>query len=372
MKIAVLGGTGSMGRWAVRELASEKWVEQVLVVARNFEKAEDFAEQMGPKCGAQRVNIDDHADIVRCLRDWDVALGMVGPFYKYEVKMARAAVEAGTHYISIGDDADVVEGFLAQDQAAKEMGVTAISGVGATPGMANLFARLATGQMDEVDEIAIYWAVSPTDGAGKAGVHHVLHTLTGMTPCFMEGRRTERKAGSGVETIRFPEPMGVQKVFYTGHHAAVTIPRYMAAKTVSVKGGLSDPLLVVLVKLLVRLGLTNSERKRTAITNLAYSMLPLSQRMRKSPNLGSALRVDVTGSRGEEPVRRTYGSWGHMAPWTVIPCCTAVRMLAEGQITAKGAMSAEACIDPLPFLKRCMEKELRLYEGDDLSRLLRL
>jgi saccharopine dehydrogenase (NAD+, L-lysine-forming) len=372
MKVAVLGGTGSMGRWAAKALVSEGLAEEVVIGSRSLAKAEALAREIGGPCRAARMDVDVHEEIVRSVQGCDVVLGMVGPFYKYEVKMVRAVIEAGAHYVSIGDDAEVVEGFLAQDEEAKRRNVTAISGVGATPGMANLFARMAADALDEVDGIAIRWAVSPSDGGGRAGVHHVLHTLTGMTPCFLDGRRVEKRAGSEAEKVRFPDPMGVQIVFFTGHQAAVTLPRTISARTVTVKGGLADPLLVGLVRTLVRLGLTNSERKKAAVAKFAHSMLPLAEKIRRPGNAGSALRVDVTGRANGKPVRRAYGAWGHMAPWTVIPCLTAVEMLGEGEIVKKGAMPPETCIDPVPFFKRCMARGLDLWEGDAMTTPLRL
>jgi saccharopine dehydrogenase-like NADP-dependent oxidoreductase len=85
-------------------------------------------------------------------------MGTIGPFYKYERKVASACIEAGVNYVSICDDYDAAAEFMELDEEAKQAGVTAITGVGWTPGTTNVFARLAAEQLDEVDEIATAWA----------------------------------------------------------------------------------------------------------------------------------------------------------------------------------------------------------------------
>lgn len=52
------------------------------------------------------------------------------------------------NYVSICDDYDAAAAFLELDDDAKKAGVTAITGVGWTPGITNMLARMGADRFD--------------------------------------------------------------------------------------------------------------------------------------------------------------------------------------------------------------------------------
>ncbi len=356
-----------MGRFGVKDLVSKDSVEEVMIADYDVAEAEALARELGSKCSARQVDANNHAGMVEAIKGFDVAMGTIGPFYKYEKKVASACIDAGVNYVSICDDYDAAAAFLEFDDAAKKAGITAITGVGWTPGITNIFARMGADQLDEVDEIATSWACDPADTAGKAVTLHYIHAVTGMIPSFIDGRLQNIPAGSGLEKITFPPTVGDCSIFHAGHPEPVTIPRYINARTVSLKGGLTDPFLVGLTNLLVKMRLTNTERKKDLMGALFNALLPALESFGKPPETCSACRTDVTGKKKGKWVHLAYGAAAHMDMLTCLPSSIVVQMVGEGLITEKGAMAPEACVDPKEFLKRLVAGGVRIFEGDDMT-----
>ncbi len=364
MKVIAIGGAGAMGRRAVMDLAATDSVTQVTIADYDLEAAQRLAAELGPKCRAVRADADDHSGLVELIRGHDVALGTAGPFYKYEAKMARAAIEAGAHYVSICDDYDAAAEVLELDEAAKKAGVTAVTGVGWTPGITNVLARKAADQLDEVDEIATSWGCHASDTVGKAVTLHYLHAVTGMIPSYIDGRITYIPAGSGLEKIRFPEPVGAINVFHAGHPEPITIPRYINCRTATLKGGLVDTYLVVLCNALVKLRLTDTVRKKDLIGGFFNKLLPYLENVGRPPEPCSACRVDVTGRKEGRWTHIAYGAAAHMDALTGLPASVAVQLIGEGKVEARGVMGPEACLPPEEFITRLKEKGIRFFRGD--------
>ena len=372
MRVVALGGAGVMGRYGVKDLASKDSVEELLIADYDLAAAEATAREVGAKCKAVQVDANNHAQMVETVKGFDVAMGTIGPFYKYEKKVAAACIDAGVNYVSICDDYDAAADFLELDAAAKKAGVTAISGVGWTPGITNVFARLGAEQLDEVDEIATSWACDPADTAGKAVTFHYIHAVTGMIPSFIDGRMQNIKAGSGLEKIRFPDTVGEVSVFHAGHPEPVTIPRYMNVRTVTLKGGLTDPFLVGLTSFLVRMHLTNTPRRKQLVGDFFNMVLPFLESIGKPPETCSACRTDITGKKKGKWTHLAYGAADHMDALTCLPTSIVVQMVGEGLITEKGAMAPEACVDPKEFLTRLVAGGVRVYEGDAMTTPLKV
>ncbi len=367
MKVIALGGAGAMGSLAVRDLAKSEIVESLTIADYNLAQAAKLASELGEKCKAIQIDADDHSQMVEVIRGNDVALGAVGPFYKYEVKMAIACIEAGANYVSTCDDYDACAAVLELDEDARQAGVLVVTGVGWTPGVTNVMARKAADQLDEVDEIATSWASHAADTSGKAVTLHYIHAVTGMIPTYIDGRTSWIPAGSGLEMLRFPQPVGPLNVFHAGHPEPITIPRYINARTVSLKGGLVEGYLVALANLLVKLKLTDTVAKKDILGKIFNSILPYLENVGRPPETGSACRADVTGKKDGRWTHIIYGAAAHMDVITGLPASVAIQMIGEGKVKGSGVVAPEGCLPPDEFLKRLEKGGIRLYEGDEMT-----
>lgn len=373
MRVIALGGAGAMGRLAVKTLAASEAVSELTIADYNLEGAGVLAGELGEKCTATKLDADNHGEMVDAVRGHDAALGTIGPFYKYEAKMARACIEAGVNYVSICDDYDAAAGLLELDADAREAGITAITGVGWTPGITNVLARKASGLLDEVEDIAVSWGCHTMDTEGKAVTAHVLHIFSGMIPSYQGGRTAWVPAGSGGERVRFPDPVGDVFVRNLGHPEPVTIPRYINAGTVTLKGGMVEEYVNQLCIWLNRLWLIHTQRQQDIWTWCGNNIIVPALDFIPGPGeTGSACRVDVTGKVKGKWTHMVYGAEAHMDLLTGLPAAVCVQMLLEGKVDATGAMGPEACLQPEEFLGRLKEGGIRFFQGPDMTDPLEL
>jgi len=147
MKIVVLGGYGDIGQGAVQDLIAHTDAEVVIADYR-IEKAKEYAAQLGPRATAVFVDANDPALLASVVQGADAVVGAIGPFYRYALKMATAAVQARVNYVDICDDYGPIREVFALDEVAKAAGVTLITGLGWTPGIPAAIGGLMLAQAE--------------------------------------------------------------------------------------------------------------------------------------------------------------------------------------------------------------------------------
>jgi len=189
IRVVALGGCGGMGQFAVRTAIDFDFVDEILIADRDEQGAREFAQRCGPKTSSVGVDVLDEAALAEVLKGVDVVMTTVGPYYRFGLPVLRAAIRAGCHYLDINDDWEPTLEMLELDQEAKKAGITAIIGMGASPGLSNLIAVKAMNELDQVDDLITGWGtggheeeLSETPGEGgtlRAATEHWIHQLTG-------------------------------------------------------------------------------------------------------------------------------------------------------------------------------------------------
>lgn len=363
MKIIALGGAGDMGSRAVRDLAKQDEVTELMIADYDDDKAAVLAQELGGKCRSMKVDANNPGELAQAIEGYDVAMSAIGPFYKYEYRVARGAVEAGVDYISICDDYDAAQAVFELDGEAKKKGLTVLTGVGWTPGISNVMARKGADGLDEVDEIAVFWGGSASDSEGYAVVLHTIHIFTGFVPSFQNGRWKMVAAGTDKEKVLFPDPMGEIFVYHLGHPEPVTIPRFIPARTVTLKGGLMEQELNEVAIVLAKLRMTSTEGRKDLIGKLIKFVSPVLYKLGKPEYPVSAIRVDITGTKGGNRRHFTYGAADHMNNLTGLPLAVGALMLGRGEIEKKGVQAPENVIEPDAFFAELAARDIKVYEG---------
>lgn len=346
MRVIVLGGAGDMGRRAVRELAGDAAVEQVTLADLDLAAARAVRSALGldPDCvRLAQVDVLREEATAALLAEHDAVVGAVGPFYRFEEPMVRAAIRAGVPYVSLCDDYDAVQAVLALDDQARSAGIPVLTGVGWTPGLSNLLVRHAADAMDALEEVDIAWAGSAADSEGWAVILHTMHIFAGVVPTWRDGAPVQVPAGSEGEVVDFGEGLGRVRVFHTGHPEPVTIPRYIpGVRRVSLKGGLAEGMLNLLAVGLGRIGLTAGHRRRVVLGRVLQPLLPVLARVGPRREPRSGLVVRCRGRIGDRVVRRTYRVIGRMADLTAVPAAAAAVWAAQGRVRRHGVFAPEA------------------------------
>jgi len=381
MRALVLGGTGSMGQAAARDLIKQEQVKRVRLgdIITDTGRLHETL-RTNEKVSLERIDVNDHAGLVKAMKDVDVVINCAGPFYKTAVAVAGAAVEAKVSYVDICDDYEAVDVLFASeiDKAAKAAGITVLTGMGSDPGTNNVIAKWYADHLDRVDEIALYWVVSIADLTEGAAWDHSLHMTTGKVPQYLDGKLEYVDGGTGEATAQFLDPLGTCLIRYVGHPQPLTMPRYIKGlKRVIIKGALIPPWVDGLIKEQKESGFLSKEPVEVKgakvapydLTLLLWNTIPAN---RDRGPAASGLKVTVKGERQGRQVTYTADIAGRMAPGTGMPAAIAAVMLYEGEVKAKGLVAPEGCIDPEKFFAALLRRGARIYQTETITSMLGL
>ncbi len=381
MRALVLGGTGGMGQGVARDLIKQERIKKVILGDINTDpgRVQDKL-RASDKVSLIRIDVNDHNGMVSAIRDVDVVINCAGPFYKTAVAVARAAVEAKVNYIDICDDYEAVPILFSSadiDKAAKEAGITVLTGMGSDPGTNNVLVKWYANQLDRVDEIHLFWVVSIAELAGAAW-DHSLHMVTGRIPQYLDGKLEYVEGGTGEETAQFLEPLGTCVVRYVGHPQPITIPRYIeGVKKVVIKGALIPGWVDELIKEQKETGFLGTEPievKGTKVVpyDLTLKLWETIPKDRDNGPAASGLKVIVKGERKGKQVTYTADIVGRMAPGTGLPASIAALMMDAGEVTVKGVVAPEGCINPEKFLAVLLQRGARIHQTETIRSMLAL
>lgn len=128
-KVLVLGATGRAGQRVSEELLAAG-VEPVLA-GRDGARLAELAERLGVPSQATRVvDVQDEQAVAAAVADVDAVVNTVGPFMLLAAPVIEACLRAGVALVDLANEQPAVESLLARDAAAREAGVTLVTGAG--------------------------------------------------------------------------------------------------------------------------------------------------------------------------------------------------------------------------------------------------
>ena len=229
MKILALGGSGGMGRYAVRSLYNVKQIDKIYIADVNGLSAVEFASNFDTRVEGFGLDITNYELLKMEMLKVDLVVNTTGPFFKYAEPILRAAIETSTHYFDICDDWEPTEKMLQMNEEAKKADMTAILGLGASPGLTNILARMAMLELDDVTKVYTGWdmsaakAESETSQTGvNAAMVHGIEQMVGKVKVFKNGNFEMVKPLEKIN-INYPE-IGIRSAYIFGHPEAITLP----------------------------------------------------------------------------------------------------------------------------------------------------
>lgn len=381
-KVIVLGGCGAVGSVAVKTLAAADMFSEIVIGDMNMERAGEIvselsSQNLSTKVSAVEVDAGDAGSIKKAIEGADIVLNCVGPFYKTVKTILGVVIESGIDYVDICDDVDVTLEILEMDARAKEAGVIALIGMGASPGATNLLAKfIYDNLLDETESIDIFHTHGgePIEGPGVIG--HRFHCMSIDIPMFLDGKLEYVKffEEDGIalrQEFDFPV-VGKVPLYPYPHPEQVTLPKYMDLAQVTNKGSVLPLEYYHLIADLCRLGLADKEPldvggQAVVPHDFAVSyVIRERERILKETDFGEqrgAMSIVVKGKKDGE--RREYrahtASLGRaLGEGTGVPAALGVMLMQQGKITAKGVLPPEACVDPMDFMG--LAKSMGAYE----------
>ena len=365
MKVLVLGGCADMAVPLLRLLAEDGSVESVVLADINEPKARQTAADLGPKFSGTACDANDSEAVVRLMRGQDVSICYVGPFYVFESRMARCAIEAGVPYVSIADDYDAYLEVIKLEDAARDAGVKILTGFGNSPGITQVLARKGFNEVPETRRISVNWCAGSSESVGVSNLVHFFHIFHGTTLQRFNGKELAVKTGDGKKWVEFPPPIGRTPVYYTGHAESVSLPRNLPGLTeVTLHGGVKPNYIVGLVKFMSALGLLSTHQRRVRLARFFHRI----EHWFSSPGIDKSVgRVEIWGSQEGRTVGKCFTYVGHIADITSIPAWVAAKWLVQGRFKDKpgGVYAPERLLeDPDPFIAALRELGVDIAEHE--------
>ena len=374
-KITVLGGSGAVGSIATETLASSGVFSEITVADINVAAARKLVGKLkGTKLSVADLDAENPQSIRKAIGGSAVVLNCVGPFYKHGPTIMKTVIEARINYVDVCDDFDATEKLLAMDDKAKKAGVSALIGMGSSPGVANVLVRFcADSLLDQVEAVDIYHAHGGEKVEGAAVVKHRIHSMKLPIPMFLDGKFTTVNlfddTGKALEEETEFKDVGTYMVYGYPHPETITLPKYLkGVKRVTNLGLVLPPAYAELIKGMVRLGITDEkpvEVQGHKVIPLEFAVAYiLSQREKLLKEAGinqpmGCLKIVVKGYKdgGKNTYVFSMSSRGQgMGEGTGIPAAIGAMLMGTGKITEKGVLPPEACVNPMDLLELARTK----------------
>ena len=372
--VIVLGGAGEMGRKAVSIISDFENIGELVVADFDLASAEKIVAKNASEAKiplkAVSVDVTDSEQLISLLEGNDIVLNMTGPFYRLGVPVLEAAIAAGCHYLDICDDWEPTIDMLALHEKAVESDVIAVIGIGASPGISNILARVVCDRLDRVDDLYTVWPVDAGDERGdaiqvvieenqgaSAAIVHWMQQISGEIEVVKEGHRVTQRPMLPV-TLNYPNA-GEGTGYTVGHPEPITL-----VKTMGIQG--SSASLMLLRKHTA--AFIDGLRKRIDTGQL--SLEAGAKEIGKPSLLGrlkAAFRSFWFPGPGDLPLFFAWARGEHngesrvvgatftsapadgMAGITSWPLAIALSQLLDGRITTVGVHPPETVIEPEHF-----------------------
>jgi hypothetical protein len=279
------------------------------------------------------------------LLEGDIVANIAGPYYRTGTLVLDAAIRTRTTYVDICDDADVTLPMLERAEAARAAGVTALIGMGSSPGMTNVLIRAAVDYLGPVRDVEIAWTVDVADMT-DAAVRHFWHCFNLVDP---DGTMHAVPAWDELDTkvVDFPGTVGSQTVARLAHPEPLTTPLFLSVERASNYGAITP---VDALRTAWALDYAVDPERAEAVPETVDAAVAVFSNYRDTrpvgPRVGSGLQIDVhTDGNG---LRFASGAVTPMEEATGVPAAAALVMLLDGEVVEAGVLAAES-LSPARF-----------------------
>lgn len=350
--LLVLGGYGFFGARICHALAQEKNI-RLLIGGRDGARAQTSALSLGLDAN-QGIAIDAHAvDLAQKLSALGVTtlIHTAGPFQGQDYAVARAAIEAGAHYIDLADGRDFVGGITQLDALACERGVLVTSGASSLPALSSAVVDRYLPRFSRLDSIR-HGIGSGGRAPGVATMHGVFGYCGKPFRRLVDGVWQTTHGWLDLQTHVFPSPVGRRYLGSCDVPDLDLFPRrYPGVQTVAFHAGFASTpghLAVWLGAQSVRLGLARS------LTPLVMPLYRLSHWLEPLTSDKSGMYVAMSGNALDGQAMQLV--WHLVAAnnhGPQVPCGASIalaRKLANGEALPHGAMPCMGLLNVTDYL----------------------
>lgn len=358
MRMLVLGA-GLQGSACAFDLLQNRSVERVVVGDMRLDRLAPFLDKLrsDPRLELRAVDARDADSLRAAMVGVDACMNAL-PYY-FNLQVSQLAVEAGIHGCDLGGNTAIVFDQMKLDEQARAQNVSIIPDCGLAPGMVNILAQAGIDALDQTDSVKMYVGGLPQTPEPPLN-YQIVYSIEGVldyytTPVWVmhDGQPKQVDALSGVEPVRFPDPVGTLEAFHTAGGLSTMATRYQGKiKTMEYKT-LRYPGHADIMRAIRGLGMLDlapivvngmSVVPREVFIAAAHPHL----RKPKGKDL-VALRVQVSGRKENAPRTITYDLLDYRddaAGVSAMERTTGFSLSITGQIQAERRVNAAGVLTP--------------------------
>ena len=383
MKALILGAVGEMCTPATKDIIQRNIFPKVTLADINVAKVAKLAKELGvKKSNVEQLDATKPKDLKRLMKGHQIVVnGLPKPF---ALNVLKACLDLKISCCDLGSPDDRM---LASDEKAKELNISYVAGMGATPGITNLMAKHGKDAMDEVDEIHVSFAAIRPFALSPALLDTILWEFEpGLSTrtYYKDGEFYPVPPFTGERLINFPYPIGAMNVYFVPHGETKSFPRNLDAKRVFVKGTFT-PKGMRLMRSLLEFGFydTNPIKILGVDTSpkeiIMQALLQMPEATGNESLFAYGLHVEVIGRKWSNRLKRTYWiTHPSMAEWGIpyaysnnvgLPLGICAQLIAEGKVNA-GVNAPEAMIEPESFFTELGKRNIQVHYKEEVVDVL--
>jgi NAD(P)-dependent dehydrogenase (short-subunit alcohol dehydrogenase family) len=364
MKVFVLGASGTYGSGTAKLLANDDRVEAIALAARNTDKLEALAKEIGAKACIVQADASDSAALCKTLGGYDVLVNATGYYQELIGSVLDATISTNIAYVDISEPTEAAEMAFGRHESAQAAGCTALIGVGSTPGVTTMLGLYAASQLDHCQMLDTGFVVaaglyfSDDEQVMKqirqrqkpVAVHQTIIEIMAdpvwvvqegslVTVDPMEARRKVKLAGYG-EAWVYPIAMSTP----------VTLHEHLPqTDSISVcTAFLPDEVNAILYRYAQNYKRGEADLQ-TVVSEMFAEVGRLSEEQKSTP-LGLPAYLQWACASGEKDGQKITVNVGLSEPLTTVAAFAAGALaLGSGAINKPGVWPVEACFEPMQF-----------------------
>jgi lysine 6-dehydrogenase len=357
MRMLVLGA-GLQGSACAYDLLQNPEVKEVRLADLHTDHLAPFlAPYSGKRLIFTPLDVRDKEAVLALMRQCDAAMSAIPYYFNYD--LAALAVEAGVHFADLGGNTEIVFKQKTLDVQAKKKDITIIPDCGLAPGMVNILAEHAINQLDTVESVRIFVGGLPQHPEPPLN-YQIVYSLEGVLDYYTTlswvlrgGKRTQVKALSEIEAVRFDGSVGELEGFHTAGGLSTMAFRYegkiptMEYKTLRYPG---HARIMEAIRELGLLELTPVDVKGMKVVPRDLVVAAMGPRLTKPEAYDLvALRVVAEGKKGGKPKKIGYELVDYYDEKTDISAMersTGYSLSITGQMQARGEIGKAGVFTP--------------------------
>src|SRR3954466_8035569 len=381
MKLLVLGA-GLQGCACAYDLLQSPAITRVTLADVRPETLPPFLQRdWGGRLRPLKLDVTHAGAVAEAFRGQAAVMSAI-PYY-YNGPMAKAAVEAGSHFSDLGGNTEIVFEQKKLHDHALARGVSIIPDCGLAPGMVNILAAEGIRRLHPAETVKVYVGGLPQHPEPPLN-YQIVYSLEGAldyytTPSWVlrGGRPVQVDALSEVEPVEFPAPVGTLEAFHTGGGISTLPFAYQGKIDVMEYKTLRYPGHAAVVRPIRELGLLANEPievKGKKVIPRDVFIAAVHPRLFKPEGRDLvALQVQVSGKNGGKPDSVTFRLLDYydakhgisaMMRTTGYSLSITGQMQVDGRVQVKGVHTPDEAI---PFGAYVAELAKRGVNIEDIS-----